>query len=81
MSDQTNAALVCIETRDQIIFFTFMFTFIRSQSLKIIYKHSEKGHFPHNITPPSSSPPHFPNNAKCFVQLGFNLSLTITLCE
>ena len=72
MSDQTNAAIVCIDTSDHIIFHIFYFiTYVSLYFLVfgIPESHLSSGYMLHNSIPPTTHPTLSPNWL-CFVQLG-----------
>ena len=86
MSDQTNAALVCIETSNQTFFNISVLSL--SHSLNFLDKHFNEKHFL-IITHPALNPPHCPHQSppdtpfthmKCSVQLGLT-SYILTSCE
>ena len=72
MFDQTNAAIVCIDTSDHIIF--HIFYFITYLSLYFLVfgipdRHLSSGYMLQNIIPPATHPTLSPKSL-CFVQLG-----------
>ena len=83
MSDQTNAAIVCIDTSDHIIFLFHYFHFYLIKYLIlhfIVFGILSSGYLLHNFIPPNTHPTLSPNML-CFVQLGHTFTSDISYVE